>query len=41
MVMLACADYLGVGYDQVIVGWRGISIVPEQIIYTPDSEGET
>lgn len=41
---LACADYLGVGSDQVIVGWRGMNTpgTPGIKLFTPlDSEGET
>ncbi len=39
---LACADYLGVGYDQIVVGWRAMrpSGTPGIKLFTPlDKEG--
>ena len=39
---LACADYLGVGSDQIVVGWRAMNDpgVPGIKLFTPlDKEG--
>ena len=41
---LACADYLGVGSDQIVVGWRAMNEpgVPGIKLFTPlDSNGKT
>jgi hypothetical protein len=40
---LACADYLGVGSDQIVVGWRAMNTpgIPGIKIFTPlDSDGK-
>jgi hypothetical protein len=41
---LACADYLGVGSDQIVVGWRAMNEpgVPGIKLFTPmDKDGTT
>lgn len=40
---VACADLLGIGRDQVVVGWRGRNGEREVGVrlYVPDAEGET
>ena len=40
---LACADYLGIGSDQIVVGWRAMNEpgVPGILMFTPTNEDAT